>query len=179
MYSAKAFDPKPHTFGDVYVVINYTSARLSQVFEQIEKQTSFSFVYDENDINLSKEINLAKGHQRLKDVLGSISKQAGLHFTEKQNIILVNSETLIKNAGFKITAAPVTGVVSDASGTPLEGITISVKGSRVAVQTNAQGKFSIDVPDNGVLIFSTVDYKTQEVSNKRTGIIKYKNGSCQ
>ena len=94
MYSAKAFDPKPDTFGDVYVVINYTNARLSQVFEQIEKQTSFSFVYDENDINLSKEIKLAKGQQRLKDVLGSISKQAGLHFTEKQNIILVNPEKL-------------------------------------------------------------------------------------
>ena len=69
MYSAKAFDPKPGAFGDVYVVISSTSARLSQVFEQIEKQTSYSFVYDENDINLSKEIKLSKGQQRLKDVL--------------------------------------------------------------------------------------------------------------
>lgn len=57
----------------------------------------------------------------------------------------------------------VTGVVSDASGIPLEGITVSVKGSRVAVQTDAQGKFSINVPDNGVLIFSSVNYTTQEV----------------
>ena len=167
MYSAKAFDPKPDRFGDVYVVINYPNARLSQIFEQIEKQTSFSFVYDENDINLSKEIKLSKGQQRLKDVLSSISKQAGLHFTEKQNIILVNPESgNIKNAVFKITAIPVTGVVRDAAGAPLAGVTVSVKGSRIAVQTDAEGKFSIDVPDNGVLIFSNVDYKTQEVSVK-------------
>ena len=34
------------------------------------------------------------------------------------------------------------------------------------MQTDAEGKFSIDVPDNGVLIFSNVNYKTQEVSVK-------------
>ena len=163
MYSAKAFDPKDK-FDEVYVIINYSNARVSQIFDLIEKQTSFSFAYDENDINLSKEIKLTKGQHRLTDVLNSISKQAGLHFTKKQNIILVNPGSEITNIGFKITATPVTGVVTDASGSPIEGVTISVKGSRVAVQTDAQGKFSINVPDNGVLIFSSVNYKTQEVS---------------
>ncbi len=165
MCSAKAYGPKPDTFGEVYVVINYANARLGQIFELIEKQTSFSFAYDENDINLSKEIKLAKGQQRPKDVLSSISKQASLHFTEKQNIILVNKEAgNIKNVVFKITDSPINGVVHDASGNPLAGVTVSIKGSRAAVQTDADGKFSIDVPDNSVLIFTTVGYKTQEVS---------------
>ena len=162
--SAKAFDPKHPPFNDIYVVINYTNARLSLIFDQIEKQTSFSFVYDENDINLSKEIKLSKGQQRLKDVLGSISKQAGLQFTEKQNIILVNPGVgTVRNVVFSITAAPITGVVRDAGGTPLPGVTVSVKGSRAAVQTDSQGKFSIEAPDNSILVFSIVDFKTQEV----------------
>ena len=95
--------------------------------------------------------------------LSSISKQAGLHFTEKQNIILVNPEPVIRNAVYNITATPVTGVVLDDAGSPLAGVTVSVKGTRTAVQTDIDGKFSIDAPGNGVLIFSTVDYKTQEV----------------
>ncbi len=163
-YSAKAFDPKPDALGDVYVVINYSNARLSQIFELIEKQTAFSFAYDENDISLSKEIKLAKGRQLLKDVLSSISKQARLHFTEKQNIILVNSESdNIKNAAFKITATPITGVVRDDTGAPLVGVTVSIKGSRTAVQTDAEGKFSIEVPLDGILVFTIVGYKQQEV----------------
>ncbi len=163
-FSAKAYDPRVDTFNDVYVMVNNTKATIREIFKLVENQTSFSFVYDESDINISKEIRLEKGQQLLKEVLDDISKQAGLHFTEKQNIILVNQESPgIKTVAFKITATPVTGVVTDISGGPLEGVTVSVKGSRVAVQTDAQGKFSIDVPDNGILIFSNVSYKTQEV----------------
>ncbi len=163
-YAAKAYDPKPNAFGDVFVVINNTNARLSQIFELIEKQTTFSFAYDESDINLSKQIKLAKGQQRLKDVLSSVSKQAGLYFTEKQNIILVNSESgNIKNAVFKITAIPVTGVVQDDTGAPLAGVTVLVKGSNTAVQTDAEGKFSIDAPIDEILVFTIVGYKQQEV----------------
>ena len=100
MDTAKAFDPKHDVAGDVYVIINYTNAKLSQVFDQIEKQTSFSFIYDENDINLSKEIKLTKGEQRLNDLLLNISRQAGIRFTEKQNIILVSQDHGIKSAVF-------------------------------------------------------------------------------
>lgn len=165
MYSAKGYDPKPDPFGDVYVMINIANARLSQVFELIEKQTSFSFAYDGNDINLSKEIKLTKGEQRLKDLLNNISKQAGVRFTKKQNIILVNQESPVaKNVVFNTTAPPVTGIVRDATGNPLTGVTVSVKGSRIAAQTDEEGKFSIDAPANGVLIFTTVGYKTQEVA---------------
>jgi len=161
-FSAKAYDP--HVDNDVYVIVNNTNATIGEIFKLVENQTSFSFVYDENDINISKKIKLAKGQQLLKEVLNDISKQAGIHFTEKQNIILVNQESGDnKNIAFKITVTPVTGVVTDISGTPLQGVTISVKGSRVAVQSDAQGKFSIDVADNGILIFSNVSYKTQEL----------------
>lgn len=165
--SLTAHDFKTPFIKDVYVVINSSSEKLQNIFTLIKKQTPFSFVYDENDINLSKEIKLVKGKQLLKDLLNNISKQTGLHFTEKQNIILVKPESdNIKKAEVKITATPVTGVVQDDAGVPLAGVTVSVKGSRVAVQTDAEGKFSIDVPDNGILIFSNVGYKPQEVSVK-------------
>ncbi len=92
-FSAKAYDPRVDTFNDVYVMVNNTKATIGEIFKLVENQTSFSFVYDESDINISKEIKLEKGQQLLKEVLDDISKQAGLHFTEKQNIILVNQES--------------------------------------------------------------------------------------
>ncbi|HEV8083296.1 MAG TPA: TonB-dependent receptor [Chitinophagaceae bacterium] len=147
---------------DVYVVINNSSEKLQNIFTLIEKQTPFSFAYDENDINLSKEIKLATGQQLLKIILKEIETQAGLRFTEKANLILVN----VKLSGIKkaVMTIPVKGVVRDLSGAPLSSVTVLIKGTKVAVQTDADGKFSIDAPDNGVLIFSRVDFKTQEVS---------------
>jgi TonB-dependent starch-binding outer membrane protein SusC len=163
--AAKAYDSPVDTFNNVYIVVTNTNTTVGEIFKLVEKQTSLSFVYDENDINISKEIKLSKGQQLLKNVLNNISKQAGLHFTEKKNIILVNHYTgIVTDAEYRITARPVTGVVTDASGTPLEGVSVSVKGSQNAVETDAMGKFSIDVRDNDVLIFSIVNYKTQEVS---------------
>ena len=56
----------------------------------------------------------------------------------------------------------------------LLGVTVSVKGSRTAVQTDNEGKFSIDVPDNGVLTFSMVGYQTQDVSLKGQTVLNIK-----
>lgn len=161
--SVKAYSPGDK-FDEVYVVINNSNAKLSALFKLIEKQTTFSFLYDENDINLSKEIKLVRGQQLLKNILSQIAKQARLKFTEKANVILVNSDPVTAgNVVFNVKATPISGEVRDANGNVLAGVTVSVKGSSLAVQTDGEGKFSIDAPDNTVLIFSTVGYQTQEV----------------
>ncbi|MGN6532636.1 MAG: SusC/RagA family TonB-linked outer membrane protein, partial [Ginsengibacter sp.] len=162
---AKAYDPPVDPFNDVYIIVTNTNTTIGEIFKLVEKQTSLSFVYDENDVNISKEIKISKGQHLLKNVLNVISEQANLHFTRKQNIILVNHETAKKtDAEYNKIATPVTGKVTDASGTPLQGVTVSLKGSRTAVETDADGIFSIEVPANGVLIFSNVNYQSQEVA---------------
>ncbi len=162
-----AHDLKSPLFKDVYVVITSSSAKLQNVFALIEKQTSFSFVYDENDINLSEEIKLEKGKQLLKNLLADITKQVGLRFIEKKNIILVNSSSaIVKHALYETIQLPISGQVLDVSGNPLEGVTVLLQGSRIAVQTDVDGKFVIDVPENSILVFSAVGYKTKQVALK-------------
>ena len=165
--SAKGNPIIPGEFADIYVNINISKAKLDQVFELIEKQTSFSFAYDENDINLSKQVKLTTGQQLLKDVLNLVAQQTGLHFTEKDNLILVNKKEgeLNTNEIRKINSI-VKGIVRDADGVALMNVTVAVKGTRTAVQTDASGSFSIDVPDNAILVFTIVGYKQQEVSVK-------------
>lgn len=58
----------------------------------------------------------------------------------------------------------VTGTVTAANNTPVPGATISVKSSSQVTTTDANGKFSIRVSDNAVLIISTIGYKTQNVN---------------
>jgi TonB-dependent starch-binding outer membrane protein SusC len=56
----------------------------------------------------------------------------------------------------------VSGVVSDASGT-VPSVSVIEKGTTNGVVTDLDGKFSLSVADNAVLVFSFVGYTTQEV----------------
>ena len=58
----------------------------------------------------------------------------------------------------------VTGTVTAANNTPIPGATVTIKSTTQATTTDANGKFSINVPDNAVLIVSIIGYKTQNVN---------------
>ncbi|MHA7058279.1 SusC/RagA family TonB-linked outer membrane protein [Aquimarina sp. M1] len=57
----------------------------------------------------------------------------------------------------------VTGTVLDASGIPLPGTNILVKNTNNGVQTDFDGKYSIETKSGDILIFSYVGFETQEV----------------
>ena len=58
----------------------------------------------------------------------------------------------------------VTGVITDATGAGIPGVTVAVKGSSTATQTNSSGAYTIEVPENGTLVFTAIGYGTQEIS---------------
>lgn len=59
----------------------------------------------------------------------------------------------------------VTGKVTDAKdGSPVGGVTVSVKGTTAATQTAADGTFKINVPNNATLVFTSVGFVTQQVA---------------
>ncbi|MEG0518364.1 MAG: TonB-dependent receptor [Bacteroidales bacterium] len=63
-----------------------------------------------------------------------------------------------------LAQSTVTGtVVSSDDGQPLPFATIQVKGTTTGEYTDDNGKYSIKVPANGVLIFSTIGFVTQEI----------------
>ncbi len=59
----------------------------------------------------------------------------------------------------------VTGRVTDSkNGTPLSGVSVTVKGTRTGTTTNQDGLFRISVPENSVLVFSNVGFADKEVT---------------
>ncbi len=70
----------------------------------------------------------------------------------------------------------ITGVVTDSSGKGIKGVNILAKGNKKGVQTNDEGKFSINVKESGTvnLVVSAVGYKSTIVSasdNKTVSIV--------
>jgi TonB-linked SusC/RagA family outer membrane protein len=58
---------------------------------------------------------------------------------------------------------PVSGRVTDPKGEPLPGVTVLVKGTTIGTSTGNDGAFSLSVPENSTLVFSSVGFKTQEL----------------
>ena len=56
-----------------------------------------------------------------------------------------------------------TGVVKDATGEPLIGVTVAVKGQKGGTVTDFDGNFSVKAKSGDVLVFSYIGYKAQEV----------------
>ncbi|TGD77586.1 SusC/RagA family TonB-linked outer membrane protein [Hymenobacter wooponensis] len=57
----------------------------------------------------------------------------------------------------------VAGRVTDAKGVGLPGVTIVVKGTTQGASTNSEGYFTLQAPENSVLVFSFVGFSRQEV----------------
>ncbi|MBP6794410.1 MAG: TonB-dependent receptor [Saprospiraceae bacterium] len=59
----------------------------------------------------------------------------------------------------------ISGVVNDATGSGLPGVSITVKGSGIGTVTDADGSYTIsNVNDNSILVFSYIGFTTQEVA---------------
>ena len=70
-------------------------------------------------------------------------------------------------------AKKVTGTVLDEQGQPMIGVTVRLRDGKAGATTDLDGKFSIEVPQNSVLVFSYIGYQeyTLTVGNQNNYII--------
>ncbi|MEO5996653.1 MAG: SusC/RagA family TonB-linked outer membrane protein [Chitinophagaceae bacterium] len=69
-----------------------------------------------------------------------------------------------RDQSLKKINAVITGTITDDTNSPVLGATVNVKGSSNSTTSDANGKFSINAPAKGVLVFSSVGYTTQEIT---------------
>ena len=74
----------------------------------------------------------------------------------------------------------VKGVITDAEGVPIPSVTVAVKNKPSKTLTGVDGNYAIEAGGNDILIFTSLGYKTQEVSvNNRTQVNLMLEGSSQ
>ncbi len=131
---------------------------VKDVLELIEQQTGLAFMYDNDVLDVSREISVKVEGQAIDDVLDNLLGE-DLKY-EKVNRFIVISP---KNQGPQQTKK-VKGKVADTSGQPLPGVTVMVKGTTQGTVTDADGNYNLaGVPPDATLVFSFVGMKTQEV----------------
>ncbi|WP_169304358.1 SusC/RagA family TonB-linked outer membrane protein [Pedobacter frigoris] len=151
--SAKVFSQEKLSF-------DMKNMELSRALKLIEKQSSFRFVYSPTEGPFNKQISVKVNKAPITDILDQLLEGTSLVYAiEGDNLVTISSK------GKLLKDITVTGIVTDAAGLPLPGVSVSVKGVKgLGAMTDGTGKFSLKVPDNAILVFSFVSYETQEVA---------------
>lgn len=139
------------------VSMTFSNVSVSKVIGEIENQTDYLFVYDKNEIDVSRNVSVDAKQEKVAQLLSEIfDKTNVIYAMEGSNIMLMSA-----NSGQQAKA--ISGKVSDKTGLPLPGVTILVKGTTVGIVTDVNGKYSLNLPDKAeTLVFSFVGMKTQE-----------------
>lgn len=141
-------------------------ATIESVFKQIESMSEFKFAYNSTKLDVEKKISLKVDNQTIEAILHKVLGSANFNYQIVDRYIIItdqNGNPLNSVADGQQTVR-VSGKVSDTSGSPQPGVSVVVKGTTNGTITDANGTYSLNgVPRNGILQFSFVGMKTQEV----------------
>jgi len=145
---------------------------LKKVFQAIEKQTDYVFVYYETDIDDSKTVTLHMTNVELTTLLDRCLKDLPVYYSISSKTIFIKKKSpqlavLIPPAtpAFHSDSINIHGKVIDERGNPVPSVTITVKGTRLKAITDENGEFVLkDLSKNSVLIFSSINTEPFETN---------------
>jgi TonB-linked SusC/RagA family outer membrane protein len=148
-----------------HITLKVDNELLGQVLEKIEAQTTYAFVYSNDEIRSLQKVSLDVKDKTLSDVLSMILTPLDIRYELVNNKIILRrpAETLY---GAQTADITVNGRVVDSKGNGLPNVTVRLQGTSIGATTNDQGFFTIKVPTgqaNGTLVCSSVGYIPSEV----------------
>lgn len=140
---------------------------LTRVFKEMQKQSGFDFIYTYELVEPLGNISVNFSHVPLKEALDECLKDKPLTYRIEDKTVIIQRKaqtiTLLKEE--VPPHVVLKGKVTDEQGRPVPGVTVKLKATNLGTATNTDGEFMLSVPDApGILIFSSIGYKTKEVA---------------
>ena len=144
------------------VTIDMKNASLSEVFNEIKRQTNLSFMFSNDDLKNVPRKDVQIKNVTVDEAMKKCLEGTGLEYE------LTNNVVVIRKAAAKIEKAQqvtLTGTVRDKDGQTLPGVSVVIKGTSLGGATDIDGKYRFTVPlaKDMVLVFSFVGMETKEV----------------
>ncbi|WP_173002979.1 SusC/RagA family TonB-linked outer membrane protein [Chitinophaga sp. SYP-B3965] len=134
---------------------------MEKVFSTIKKQTGFVVWGKSELLKQAGTVSVSVQNMPLTSFLELIMKDQPLNYKIVDNTIMLYSKPATHTA--VIVAEPVTGRVTDSTGSSLIGATVVAMGSKQSTVTNTEGSFTLSVTAGDKLRISFIGYKTKEV----------------
>lgn len=146
------------------VSINASNTNLDKVLNEIENQTDYLFIYN-NQVDVDRKVSVKVKSKSVYQVLNNLFKDSGVDFQMEGTHIILSKKNyapviLEKQQQSKV----ITGTVLDPNGDSVIGANVVVKGTSNGTITDIDGHFSIDAGSNSTLSVSYIGYLTKEVA---------------
>lgn len=146
------------------ISLSENNAPLKKVLFHIGKQAGLDFLASSSVLNVAKPVTISVNKQPIVNVLEAVFKDQPLQYEIQGKIVIVSKKTIIKKDISSQALRLIIGLVTDTDGHPLAGATIKIKSSGLAVSTNYDGTFSINLTgESDILLVSFVGFKPTEI----------------
>ena len=149
---------------DTSLTLNLHNVTLKDALEEIEKNSSYKFLYRNEIINDKQIVDISASEETLGTVIKKLFSSPDITYRVfEDNIVVITDKNLQQQN--------ITGKITDAlTGEPLPGVNIVMQGTTMGVISDMAGNYSISVPsDDVILVFSFMGYFTETIpaSGKR------------
>lgn len=157
------------------ISIQVKNVKLTDVFEKIEQQTPYVFVFSNDDIRAAQKISLNVKDKKLEEVLQMVLSPLDIRYELINNKIILKQGNAAATVNSQQENVTVKGRVVSDNGEGIPGVNVRLQNvSNLGTVTDEQGNFTLQIPSaqtNGNLIFSSVGFETTTVAiNGRTSI---------
>ncbi len=154
---------------DRKISLNLKEATVKELFDEIQNQTDYSFVYNTKDTVYIKPITIKAVNKSVRYILDKVFKESSFVYQIEGTIIGIKykpiADAKVPQANTIYEEKKVTGVITDNKEQPIPGVNIWIKGTRRGVVSNEDGMFTLDVPTDTTYFirFSFLGMKTQDL----------------
>ena len=154
-----------------HVTVHMEEASLRSILNEVSKSSGIRITYNSKVLPKEMTATLDARNRRLADVLDQLLTPKNITYIVLENQIILRKppvqlpELLKSNLEVRtiITEKEISGTVLDEDGGSLPGVNIVLKGTQQGTTTNADGKYTIKIPEgNQTLVFSFVGYESIE-----------------
>lgn len=158
------------------VDIQVNNQSFKSVIQQLQRQSGYSFVLDEDYLAQARPVTLSLKGVEILDALPHVFADQPFDYQVEGKVVYFSPR---KNAtpstdlpDEPMQQQPITGRVTDGEGNPLDGVTVRVKGTTTASTTGADGTYRVVAtgPED-FLIFSNIGFETHEVEIANQSVI--------
>ncbi len=153
------------------VTINKRNVTLREVLNEIESQTDYLFIYND-EVNTNEKISVKTKQEKVYTILNSLLKGKDVNYSMEGNHIIlsvIENENITENE--IVTTATqqqkriINGTVVDAKGQAIIGANIIEVGTTNGTVTDIYGKFSLSVENNAIINISYIGYLEQSINS--------------
>lgn len=147
---------------DAGITLDMQDVRLEEVMDAIEKQSEYLFLNDQ--VNVDKKVSINVTAAGIEQVLKALFADTDIKWSIQGTNIYISISPVKDSSMGGQSDNRISGTIIDATGFPVIGAGVLIKGTTVGASTDLDGKFSFELPEgmeSGYLEIACLGYASQ------------------